>query len=175
MSQIYVALMTSSSTTCPCQLLASRTHCHPQDIYQQEWKAHRTIFPSNVSSRNQEQYNNSNKILSISVTVKPERFGVNHLNPYLSLRCLTSFSSLPHGRIMGMADGVCIMAGERTSEAEPGLQSAALQSDLLNYLDRQRNQQHIPAGNFTTVVEKPFLESPEYLLLIFKLEEGAGL
>lgn len=76
---------------------------------------------------------------------------------------------------MGMADGVWIMAGERTSEAELGLQSAALWSDLLNYLDRQKNQQHIPAGNFTTVVEKPFLESLEYLPLKFKLEGGAGL
>lgn len=134
----------------------------------------RNFFPSNVSSRKQEQYNNNN-ILSISVTIKLERFGANHLNPHLSLGWLKSFSSRPHGRIMRMANGVCIMAGEITSEAELGLQSAALWSDLLNYLDRQRDHQNIPAGNFTTVLEKPFLESPEYLPLKFKLEGGARL
>lgn len=76
---------------------------------------------------------------------------------------------------MGMTNGVCIMAGEMTLEAELVLPSAALGSDLLNCLDRQRNHQNIPTGNFATVLEKPFLESPEYLPLKFKLEGEAGL
>ena len=76
---------------------------------------------------------------------------------------------------MGMANGVCIMAGEMTLEAELVFPSAALLSDLMNYLERQRNHQNIPAENFTTVLEKPFLESPECLPLKSKLEGVAGL